>query len=125
MKIAYIFRDNMASTFQLSTMILPQLENKSHGVDVVGMMFFDDNLYVLAKGNEVGERLSKVAKEQNILLMICDQCAIRRGFGDGNFEQCGTGEVKAKGTVEGVVAGCFPQLYKALSSSPPDQVITL
>ena len=125
MKIAYIFRHNMASTFQLSSMILPQLENNSHGVDVVGMMFFDDNLYVLAKGNEVGERLSKVAKEQNILLMICDQCAIRRGFGEGNFEQCGTGEVKAKGTVEGVVAGCFPQLYKALSSSPPDQVITL
>ena len=125
MKIAYIFRHNMASTFQLSTMILPQLENKSHGVDVVGMMFFDDNLYVLAKGNEVGERLSKVAKEQNILLMICDQCAIRRGFGEGNFEQCGTGQVKAKGTVNGVTAGCFPQLYEALSFNPPDQVITL
>ena len=39
MKIAYIFRNNMASTFQLNSMILPQLENKSHGVDVVGMMF--------------------------------------------------------------------------------------
>ena len=115
----------MASTFQLSSMILPQLENKSHGVEVIGMMFFDDNLYVLAKGNEFGERLSKVAKEQNILLMICDQCAIRRGFGEGNFEQCGTGEIKAKGTVEGVVAGCFPQLYEALSFNPPDQVITL
>ena len=125
MKIAYIFRHNMASTFQLSTMILPQLENKSHGVDVVGMMFFDDNLYVLAKGNEVGERLSKVAKEQNILLMLCDQCAIRKGFGKGNFEQCGTGEVKAKGTVNGVTAGCFPQLYEALSFNPPDQVVTL
>ena len=125
MKIAYIFRHNMASTFQLSTMILPQLENKSHGVDVVGMMFFDDNLHVLAKGNEYGERLSKVAKEQNILLMICDQCAIRRGLGEGNFEQCGTGEVKAKGTVDGGVAGCFPQLYEALASNPPDQVITL
>ena len=80
----------MASTFQLCSMILPQLENKSHGVEVVGMMFFDDNLNVLAKGNEFGERLSKVAKEQNILLMICDQCAIRRGFGEGDFEQCGT-----------------------------------
>ena len=125
MKIAYIFRNNMASNFQLNSMILTQLENKSHGVDVVGMMFFDDNIHVLAKGNEFGERLSKVAKEQNILLMICAQCAIRRGFGEGNFEQCGTGEVKAKGTVEGVVAGCFPQLYEALSSSPPDQVITL
>ncbi len=125
MKIAYIFRNDMASTFQLSSMILPQLENKSHGVDVVGMMFFDDNIHVLAKGNEFGERLSKVAKEQNILLMICDQCAIRRGFGEGNFEQCGTGELIAEGTVEGVVAGCFPQLFEALSSSPPDQVITL
>ena len=125
MKIAYIFRNNMASTFQLSSMILPQLEEKSHGADVIGMMFFDDNLYVLAKGNESGERLSKVAKEQNILLMICDQCAIRRGFGEGNFEQCGTGGIIAKGTVEGVVAGCFPQLYEALSFNPPDQVITL
>ena len=120
MKFAYIFRNNMVSTFQLSSMILPQLENGSHGVDVVGMMFFDDNLHILAKGNEFGERLSNVAKEQNILLMICDQCAIRRGFAEGSFEQCGTGEVKAKGTVEGVVAGCFPQLYEALSTNPPD-----
>ena len=125
MQIAYIFRNNMASTFQLSSMILPQLENKKHGVEVIGMMFFDDNLYVLAKGNEFGERLSKVAKEHKILLMMCDQCAIRRGFGEGNFEQCGTGEIKAKGTVEGVIAGCFPQLYEALSFNPPDQVITL
>ena len=66
MKIAYIFRNNMASTFQLSSMILPQLENKSHGVNVVGMMFFDDNLHVLAKGNEYGERLSKVARNINL-----------------------------------------------------------
>lgn len=125
MKVAYIFRSNMASTFQLSTMILPQLEQGNHGVEVVGMMFFDDNLYCLAQGNEVGLRLSKVAKEQNILLMICDQCAIRRGLGDGTFEQCGSGEVRATNTVDGVVAGCFPQLYEAIGSNPPDQVITL
>ena len=125
MKVVYIFRSNMASTFQLSTMILPQLEQGNHGVEVVGMMFFDDNLYCLAQGNEVGLRLSKVAKEQNILLMICDQCAIRRGLGDGTFEQCGSGEVRAKNTVDGVVAGCFPQLYEAIGSNPPDQVITL
>ena len=125
MKVAYIFRSNMASTFQLSTMILPQLEQGNHGAEVVGMMFFDDNLYCLAQGNEVGLRLSKVAKEQNILLMICDQCAIRRGLGDGTFEQCGSGEVRAINTVDGVVAGCFPQLYEAIGSNPPDQVITL
>jgi hypothetical protein len=44
---------------------------------------------------------------------------------DGEFSQCGTGQVQAKGLVEGVVAGCFPQLYAALGSNPPDQVITL
>ncbi len=125
MKIAYVFRGNMASTFQLATMILPQLEQDTHGVEVVGMMFFDDNLFTLAEGNEVGIRLAKVAKEKNILLMICDQCAIRRGLGEGSFEQCGSGEVTAKNTVEGVVAGCFPQLYEALGTNPPDQVITL
>ena len=52
----------MASTFQLSSMILPQLENKSHGVEVVGMMFFDDNLYVLAKVNFFGEEDVKGCK---------------------------------------------------------------
>ena len=80
MKVAYIFKSNMASTFQLATMILPQLEQRNHGAEVAGMMFFDDNLFCLAQGNDVGMRLAKVAKEKNILLMICDQCAIRRGL---------------------------------------------
>jgi hypothetical protein len=44
---------------------------------------------------------------------------------EGTFEMCGTGSVTAKGFVEGVVAGCFPQLYGALAGSPPDYVITL
>jgi hypothetical protein len=125
MKVAYVFRNDMAATFQLSTMILPQLEGGYHGATVVGMFFFDDNLYVLRKGDPVGERLAKVAREQKILLMMCDQCAVRRNMAEGSFEQCGKGEVKAKGTVEGVAAGCFPQLYAALSTNPPDQVITL
>ena len=63
MKVAYIFKSNMATTFQLGTMILPQLEQGLHGADVVGMMFFDDNLFSLAQGNDVGRRLAKVAKE--------------------------------------------------------------
>lgn len=125
MKIAYIFATNMASTFKLATMILPQLEQGNHGAQVIGMMFFDDNIYCLRQGDPVGERLAKVAKEQSILLMVCDQCAVRRGLADGEFSQCGTGEVRAKGLVEGVVAGCFPQLYSALGGNPPDQVITL
>lgn len=89
------------------------------------MFFFDDNLFCLRAGDPVGERLAKVAAEQNILLMVCDQCAVRRNLAEGTFEQCGKGEVKPKGLVAGVHAGCFPQLYAALAPSPPDQVITL
>ena len=48
MKVAYIFRNDMSATFQLATMILPQLEQGNHGVEVVGMMFFDDNVYSLS-----------------------------------------------------------------------------
>lgn len=125
MKVAYVFNTNMASTFKLATMILPQLEQGNHGADVIGMMFFDDNIFCLREGDPVGERLAKVAKEKNILLMVCDQCAVRRGLADGTFEQCGSGEVAAKGFVDGVVAGCFPQLYGALGGNPPDQVISL
>ena len=125
MKVAYIFRNDMSATFQLATMILPQLEQGYHGVEVVGMMFFDDNVYSLSSDNEIGKRLSNVAKDQNILLMICDQCALRRGMATGEFSQCGSGEVKAKNTVDGVIAGCFPQLYSALAGNLPDQVITL
>ena len=125
MKIAYVFKTSMASTFQLSTMILPQLENNNHLVNVIGMFFFDDNIYCLTKNDPVGERLSKIAKEKNMLIMVCDQCAVRRGLAEGTLEQCGSGDVKANGLVDGVVAGCFPQLYTALGSNPPDQVITL
>ena len=125
MKTAYVFKTSMASTYQLSSMILPQLENDSHGVDVIGMFFFDDNIFCLKQNDSVGERLSKIARDKGMLLMVCDQCAVRRGLAEGTFEQCGSGDVKAKGLVEGVVAGCFPQLYSALGSNPPDQVITL
>jgi sulfur relay (sulfurtransferase) complex TusBCD TusD component (DsrE family) len=125
MKIAYVFATSMASTFKLASMILPQLEDDSHGATVVGMFFFDDNLFCLRSGDPVGERLARVAKEKNILLMICDQCAVRRNLADGTFEQCGKGEVKPRGIVQGVHAGCFPQLYAALAPSPPDLVITL
>ena len=125
MKVAYVFATNMASTYTLASMVLPQLEQGIHGAEVVGMFFFDDNLLCLREGDPVGERLAKVAKDQNMLLMMCDQCAIRRNLADGTFEQCGRGEVTPKDTVAGVQVGCFPQLYAALAPNPPDQVITL
>ena len=125
MKVAYVFATDMAATFKLATMILPQLETDTHGADVVGMFFFDDNLYTLRKGDPIGERLARLASEKNILLMMCDQCALRRNLAEGEFHQCGKGEVTPKDVVEGVQVGCFPQLYAALAPAAPDQVITL
>ena len=84
-----------------------------------------DTLDTSRFSNTTGERLAKIAKEKGMLLMVCDQCAVRRNLAEGTFEQCGSGEVTAKGLVDGVQAGCFPQLYQALGSNPPDQVITL
>ena len=125
MKVAYVFATDMASTFKLNTMILPQLEAGNHGAEVVGMMFFDDNIYTLRSGDPFGERLAKVAREKGILLMACDQCAVRRGLAEGAFEQCGSGQVTPKGLIEGARVGCFPQLYAALANVSGVQVISL
>jgi len=112
MKVAYIFSTQGHSvSFKLGKMILPQLEQGIHGVDVVGMFFFEDNNYVLLKGNPIGERLAEVAKAQGMLLMGCDQCCYEREI-DGKL-------------VDGAVIGCFPNLYQALSGNMPDQIITL
>ncbi len=125
MKVAYVFATNMASTFKLATMILPQLEQDRHGAEVVGMMFFDDNIFCLRQGDPVGERLAVVARDRGILLMVCDQCAVRRDLAEGTFEQCGLGQVKPRGLVAGVETGCFPQLYDALAGAGDVQVISL
>ena len=83
MKVAYIFSTQGHSiSFKLGKMILPQLEAGGHGVEVVGMFFFEDNNYVLVEGNPLGERLAKVAKEQGMLLMGCDQCCDEREIED-------------------------------------------
>ena len=84
------------------------------------MFFFDDNCYALREGDPLGERLAKVAAEQGIMLMLCDQCALERQLADGE-----PGDCEPRGTVAGVKVGCFPDLYGALSAAPPDQVITL
>ena len=121
MKIAYLFvTSGHNASYKLGKMILPQLEENRHGVDVVGMFFFDDNTYVLRKGDPIGERLAKVAKDKGILLMMCDQCAIERGLATGEPGNC-----TVSGVVDGVTVGCFPDLYGALSGNPPDQVISL
>ena len=122
-----------AATCKLAQMILPQFEAGTHGVDVDGMFFFDDNNFVLCKGDRIGERLAKVAAEKGMLFMMCDMCALERNLAEGEPKWCapdGTGrrepgEISPVNTVEGVRVGCFPDLYSALLANPPDQVITL
>jgi len=46
MKVAYVYSTSgHTASYKLGQMILPQLEDGSHGAEVVGMMFFDDNTY--------------------------------------------------------------------------------
>ncbi len=110
MKVAYIF-SSQNSHMILDRMIIPQLLNNNHGAEVVGMMFFADNAFLLTKGSSVGERLTKVLEKKKILLMACNICAIERGIDDK--------------LIDGACIGCFPDLYKALEGSGVEQVITL
>lgn len=133
MKVAYVFTSPRAASYKLAQMILPQLEAGTHGVDVVGMFFFDDNVWSLRKGDPVGERLAKVAQQKGILLMMCDMCALERKLAEGEPRWCdpsGQGrrqpaDCKVRDTVANVQVGCFPDLYQALGGNPPDQVISL
>jgi hypothetical protein len=129
MKVAYVFSTSgHTASYKLGKMILPQLEGSTsypagHGAEVVGMFFFDDNTFVLRAGDPLGERLSKVAQNQNILLMMCDQCALERSLAVGTPGS--PGGVTPQDTVPGVRVGCFPDLYEALSGNPPDHIITI
>ena len=79
-----------------------------------------------ASGVELPPRFAEAPEQdRSILLMICGQCAVRRNLTEGALEQCGTGGVTAKGSVTGVQAGRFLQLYAALAPSAPDVAITL
>ena len=110
MKVAYVFESSNAHRI-LDTMIAPQLEEKRHGVDVIGMFFFFDNTFFLQKGVPLAERLAKISQQNGMLLMGCDQCCYERHIADK--------------LVAGARIGCFPDLYKALAPAAPDLVITL
>jgi sulfur relay (sulfurtransferase) complex TusBCD TusD component (DsrE family) len=132
MKVAYVFAHPRAASYKLGQMILPQLEAGTHGVEVVGMFFFDDNVYILRQGDPIGERLARLAQEKGILLMMCDMCALERNLAQGQPRWCEDGrgrtspaECTPLNTVPGVRVGCFPDLYAALAANPPDQVISL
>jgi len=133
MKVAYVFTSPHAASFKLGQMILPQLEAGTHGVEVVGMFFFEDNVFVLRQGDPVGERLARVAQSRGMMLMMCTPCALDRGLAEWQSRQSDTDgqgrkvlvECCVKDAVVGTQVGCFPDLYKALAGNPPDQVISL
>ena len=108
-------------------MVLPQLEAGTHGVEDVGMFFFDDNTFFLRQGDPIGERLSKVATENGMLLMMCDMCALERNLADGEPRWCDpstgkgrteAGECHVTDTVSGVSVCCFPDRFAALGGNP-------
>ncbi len=110
MKVAYIFSTTNAQRI-LDKMIIPQMLEERHGVEVAGMMFFFDNTFLLTRGSSTGDRLEKIHKKYGTILMACDQCAIDRGIDDK--------------LVDGATLGCFPNLYATLAAAGVDQIITL
>ena len=124
MKVAYILNTPRAASYKVQSMILPQLEAGTHGVEVVGIFFFDDNAYALRAGDPIGERLAIVAKQTGMLLMACDTCALERNLAEGEPRWCDPATRKGRsspvecspvGLVDGATVGCFPDLYTALS----------
>jgi hypothetical protein len=104
MKVAYVFSTSghMAS-YKLGRMILPQLEQGTHGVEVVGMFFFDDNTYLLRAGDPVGERLGRWPPSTECCWMLCDQCALERCLAEGEI-----GAALPAGTVAGCGSAASP-----------------
>ena len=110
MKVAYLLESDHAREI-LENMIIPQLEKGTHNAEVVGMMFFFDNCYMLVEGNDIANRLSALAQKTGMLLMACDRCCYQR-------------EIDRK-LIAPAGIGCFPNVYAALQGVGVDQVITL
>ncbi|BFH73042.1 DsrE family protein [Sulfurisphaera javensis] len=108
-KVAYIVESNLGN-YILGNMIVPQLEENRHYVEVVGMFFIHDNVYLLLKGNPIAERLDKLAKEKGIYLQACDQCAYMRDVADK--------------LIDSAKVGCFPDFYRAVIDKV-DLIITI
>jgi hypothetical protein len=72
------------ASYKLGKMFLPQLEQGTHGVEAVGMLFFDDTLTCRAPGTQSAS-VYAVAAERDMLLMLCDQCALERGLAAGEL----------------------------------------
>lgn len=124
MRVAYIFESGDAVTYKLQEMILPQLEENRHGVDVEMMFFFDENVHSLRKGNDLGARISAIAQDRDIALMLCDQCAHTRDLAIKEGSEQGDQYTPAN-TYSNVDVGCFPDVYQMAENREVDQVITI
>lgn len=124
MKVAYIFESEDAATYKLKNMILPQLEEDRHGADVELMFFFDENVHSLRQGNELGSRLSTIARDRDVVLMLCDQCALDRGLAIKDTSRDGD-HYEPTNTYSNVRVGCFPDVYGMAEEREVHQVITI
>ncbi len=110
MKVVYIFQSQRASIL-LGKMIIPQISKEIHGAEVVGMFFFDDNVFFFLPENPIGEQLSLLASKYGFFIACCDFCCEQRGISGQLYP--------------GVKEGCFPDLYKLAEAYGAQQVITL
>ena len=86
-------------------------------VGVVGMFFFDDNVFSLRAEDELGRRLSKIAEEQTFFLCLWPVCCQKR-IGLGFVRWLWHGNIKPKG-LPGRWSWMFPQLYKRWVATCP------
>jgi hypothetical protein len=110
MKVAYVFQSSRASMI-LEKMIIPQVSNETHGAEIAGMFFFDDNVYLFLPENPVGEKLTMLSSKYGFFLVCCDFCCEQRGISGRLYP--------------GVEEGCFPDLYRLAEKYGAQQVITL
>lgn len=133
MKVVYIFLSKGPGVCHLIQKILPQLETGNHGLEVVGMCFFDQNALVLGQDHLSGVRLARLAKERNILLMKAESKDFDISLSQVDYQNNQVkSRLKRKPTectvvtiADGIETGCFPHLYAALADNLPDHIISL
>jgi hypothetical protein len=129
MKAAYIFLSPDHGIHHLMARILPQLESRQHGLEVVAMCFFDENASVLETEHPYSERIIKVALENNIQLLVAEKADLARIAQQGPGEK--QGRLKPTECVVTALYGkeqiaCFPNIYAAVGLvNHPDHIICL
>lgn len=122
MKIAYLFVSNPRTVnTKLGDTILPQLSDGKGGIEIVGMFFFDDNIYTLRSGNPLGERVLQAAAERHIPVVICECCAIERKLAEASSDE----QVRTIGLLDGITVSNYPDPFTVLAGDRPDSIITI